>query len=117
MALLWVTATAQEPEAWYHGSPHCLEDGAVLEPGRNEPNFKESRPGTVSITSEPSTALHWAREAAKKLGKDHAHVYRVEPQGEVTHWRQRPKNYGKDVAYEESNVGSAKVAEMVFGHG
>ena len=104
-------------QAWYHGSPHCLEPGTTLSPGESDQNFKESRPGVVSITSEPEYALHWARLAAEKLGKDHTHVYRVAPAGPVTSWRGRPKNYGEDTAHDEATVSQARVSEMVFGHG
>ncbi|MGV8846106.1 hypothetical protein [Tessaracoccus sp.] len=102
---------------WYHGSPHCLEPGEVLTPGAKDANFPQSRPGVVSITTEPDYALRWGREAAEKLSRDHTHVYRVEPIGPVVPWRVRPKNYGEDFAHDEANVPQATVVEMVFGHG
>lgn len=107
---------ALKPGAWYHGSPACLSPGDVLTP-QDERNFRQSKPGVVSLSSDPETALHWAREAAKVQGKDHTHVYEVEPLGQKTPWRVRDGDFGQTQVWEEIHVPSARVVRMVFGHG
>jgi hypothetical protein len=68
-------------QQFFHGSPHLFEPGTVLEPGHGK-NFKQSADAAVSITSDPSRARHWAKQAG-----DTAHVYEVEPLGDVGMWR------------------------------
>jgi len=104
-------------KTWFHGTPHKLAIGDVLRPGVVEVNFKESDKNTVSVTTEESYAMHWARESGKKLGSEQVYVYVVEPIDEPEVWRQGMKNYGKDVAVFEARTASARITEIVFGEG
>jgi hypothetical protein len=125
MSTLWKNAVEQGTEeslkgqTWYHGTPVCgLQPGDMLTPReKHERNFKQSRPGVVSLTTEHDTALHWARKAADTKGLDHVHVYEVEPVGPMKVHRVRDTAFGTRTAYEEVEAPQARVVRKVFGDG
>lgn len=76
---------------WFHGSPHDLPDGTILEPGKVQPNHPELSPtDAVCITLSMTDAGYWARSA---LWVDDqpgdGFVYVVEPIGPVTQYHDR----------------------------
>ncbi len=96
---------------WYHGTSAALSRGDRLVPGK-EKNFPQSDSSIVSITSDLSTANHWAREVAKKSGGN-PRVYAVEPVGTIDIWKAGLAEMGKKICVFEGRVSSAIVVSEV----
>ena len=94
---------------FYHGSPHRLSVGTVLEPGQSKKNYKQSKSAGVSISSDANRAAHWG----SLEGKIRGYVYEVEPLGEVEVHRAGPANYGRNFVLWEGVVPRARVVAMV----
>jgi hypothetical protein len=98
----------------FHGSPDEIEPGTILTPGTRPPRFKDSPKEAISISGEEGNARYWASVGPPPKGKRKpvphggpAHVYEVEPIGEVGSWRATPG------ALLEGRVKSAKVIRKV----
>lgn len=90
----------------YHGSAVEFKSGDTLEPGHGK-NFKQSI-NAVSFTSEYNRALHWARASSCP-----AHVYEIEPIGEVQIHRVGLADGGTSFVLWEGRSPKAKVIREV----
>ena len=87
-------ANRQAPEPagtqlWFHGSPHRIADGTLIEPGHEPVNMEGEHDGYVYFTGSPEAAAEWAGEGSRYLNEEgyrgyrsNPHVYEVEPTGE-----------------------------------
>jgi hypothetical protein len=91
----------------FHGSRHRLAVGTVLEPGHNR-NFVQSSTDTVSITSEPGRAQHWAEQS----GAGPHFIYEVEPLGAVDVWRAGLADQGQSFRLFEARVPQARIVAL-----
>lgn len=74
-------------QQFYHGTRRNLSVGGDLKPGIR-PNFVNSSPDHVYLTTSEDEAVGWANSAQ---GKGRQRVFRVEPHGDV---EPDPEGYG-----------------------
>lgn len=70
---------------YFHGTHEDLAPGTVLRPGSvlGRQNWPDKENHAVFMTRTAAGAKTWAGNAAKNAGKETAHVYEVEPLGDV----------------------------------
>lgn len=94
----------------YHGSPALLPVGTVLEPQPTR-NFPESPKNSICFTSDPLTAVYWARKAVNDMNAE-VYVYEVNPLSPVTCHRVMPTNYGQNIQLQEGRSDTATITEI-----
>lgn len=93
---------------FYHGSPHELPVGTILQPGKSPRNYKQSK-AVVSLTSDLVRAADWGSLGWKVVG----YVYEVEPLGDMEVHRATPANYGENFILWEVTVPRARIVALV----
>lgn len=101
----------------FHGSPHDLKDGTILEPRRAPTNYPQSSKTHVSVTSSAKTAMHWGSQENTKPGHVYlarardrqCHVYEVEPLGDVEGHRVGPASGFSAFHLYEGRVQKARI--------
>lgn len=94
----------------FHGTTARLAPGDEVTPGAAPVNHAQSDPGVVSLTSDPSVARHWAREAARSQGiaEDRALVVEVEPASDLEPWRLALADGGRSFDVLEARASGAR---------
>lgn len=95
----------------YHGTTAILAVGEKVVPGLKS-NFKQSPGQSISITSNLSRALFWAKQVARLDGQA-PHVYEINPIGTVEGWRVQTSNQGKNIMLWEGRAPAAIVLNEV----